>query len=165
MQNFTQSMNKVIFNNSKTLSSRDIYRQLIIGFGILLLTGLLILVLNNGKNLAAILLLLSIFLFIIWTAKALSESTLKMVIISSCSDEISFVINRQLKIDKVIDFQLKSLTVDIKTKPDRSLPHNKVLTIKDSNRVLTISCRQKGLSEEIFNELVEKINDIKNSAL
>jgi hypothetical protein len=52
---------------------------------------------------------------------------------------------------------LSELHLDIKDIPDRSLPRKKILTIKDNQTELIISSRQKGLSENILNDILEKL--------
>jgi hypothetical protein len=148
-------MGQIIFKNSKTLSTKDIFVQLLIGLGILLLVGLLSPIRDKGQTSWTIFFVLSTLIVIAWTIKALTEKTLKLVDVQNT--EVRFVINRQLKNDQTFNFQLKGLSLEITTKPDRLIPPNKILTIKDNNSLLTISSRQKGLSEKSLTEIVKRI--------
>ena len=65
--------------------------------------------------------------------------------------------DRQLGGEKVFDFQLDELQLDIIDVPSRSIPPKKILTIKDNQNELIISSLQKGVSERILNEILEKL--------
>lgn len=148
-------MSEVIFKNSRTLSYKDIYVQILIGLGILLLVGLLSPLRGIGQTSWANFFILSALAVIAWIIKALTEKTLRLVEIKNT--EVSFVVNRPLKDDKTFNFQLMGLSLDVTTRPYRLMPPNKILTIKDNKKMLTISSRQKGLSEQTLTEIVERI--------
>lgn len=150
-------MNQVIFKNSKSLSSKDIILQLSTGVGILILVGLVSPIRDKGQTSWAIFFGLSGIIFVIWMIKALTEKTLKSVEINNNDKRVLFVINQQFKKDKTFDFQLKNVSLDIINKPDRSLTPNKILKIKGEDKKLTISSRQKGLSEQALQNIVQTV--------
>jgi hypothetical protein len=146
-------MNQVIFKNSKTLSSKDIILQLLIGVGVLILVGLFSPIRDKGQTSWTIFFVISGLVFVIWTIKALTEKTLKSVEINNNDKRVLFVINQQFKRDKTFDFQLKNMSLDMTHRPDRSPTPNKILKVKDEDKKLTISSRQKGLSEQVLQNI------------
>ena len=153
-------MSNLIFENKKRLTRKDVYLQIIFGIGILFLVGLFSPFRNHGQPFSwtsSSFLVFGGILLAIWIFKALRETTLKAVEIRTENRKVIFVLNRQLGDDKVFEFQLSELHVDIKNVPDRNLPRKKILKIKDNQTELIISSRQKGLSEKILNDIVEKL--------
>jgi hypothetical protein len=153
-------MNELIFENPKRLTPKDIYLQILFGLGILLLVGLVSPLRNHGQSFSWTSMSFLVFggvLLVIWIFYALRETTLKAVEFRIENRKVIFVLDRQLRSDKVFEFQLNELHLDIIDVPDRGLPRKKILTIKDNQNELRISSRQKGLSEKIFNDIVEKL--------
>ena len=150
-------MNQVIFKNAKTLSSKDILLQLLIGVGLFILVALLSPIRERGQTSWTIFFVLGGVVFVIWTIKALTEKTLKSVEIDNNEKRVLFVMNQQFKKDKTFEFELKNVSLDVINKPDRSLPPNKLLKIKGDNGDLTISSRQKGLSEQVLQNIVKTV--------
>ena len=153
-------MTQLIFENPKRLTPNDIYLQVLFGLGILFLVGLFSPLRNPGQTFSWTSLSFLIFagvLLVIWIIKALRETTLKSVKVKEGSEKVTFVLDRQLRRDLTLDFHLNGLYLDILDVPDRSLPRKKILMIKDNHNELKISSRQKGLSEKVLNEIVEKL--------
>ena len=153
-------MSDLIFQNQKRLTRKDIYFQILFGLGMLILVGLFSPFRNLGEPFSWTSLSLLGFggvLLTIWIFNALRETTLKAVEIRTENRKVIFVLDRQLGGEKVFDFQLDELQLDIKDVPSRSIPPKKILTIKDNQNELIISSLQKGVSERILNEILEKL--------
>jgi hypothetical protein len=150
-------MNQAIFKNTKTLSTKDIILQFTIPVGILTLIAFIVQMQGTEHTPWPIFILSNGIILTIGLIVALTEKTLKSVEIDVNDNRILFVVNRHFNNDKTFDFQLKTVSLDITTKPDRSLPPNKILTIKDDNSRLSFSSRQKGLSEQTFMDIIEKV--------
>src|SRR5688572_13447933 len=103
-------MNQVIFKNSKSLTSKDIILQLLIGVGILTLVGLISPIRDKGQTSWTIFFVMSGVIFVIWTIKALTEKTLKSVEINTTDKRVLFVMAQQFNKDKTFDFQLKTIS-------------------------------------------------------
>jgi len=142
-------MNQVIFKNSKLLSKRDILLTIPIGLGILTLAELFSYLRGKENDLSLQgSLIFGCILFIIWTFRALNESTVKSIEI--VGSKVFFTIQSQLNKDKIIGFEKDSLSITIITKSDRFLPRNKIMKVTSGEDELEISSRQKGLSEAIL---------------
>jgi hypothetical protein len=153
-------MSHVIFENSTKLTVKDIYLQILVGLSILFIVGLLSPLRNHRQSFSWTSFSFLIFagvLLVIWIIKAVRETTLQSVEIQAEQGKVTFVLDRQLRGALTVDFQLNSLHLNMMDVPDRSLPRKKLLTIKDNYNELKLSSRQKGLSEAVFNGIVEKL--------
>ena len=153
-------MSTLIFENPKRLTRTDIYLQIIFGLGILFLVGLFSPLRNHGQPFSWTSVSFLVFggvLLMVWIVKALRETTLKTVRVEIEIRKVTFVLYRQMRDDLAFDFHLNEVHLDIQDVPDRSLPRKKVLFIRDNQTELKISSRQKGLSEKVLFDIVEKL--------
>ena len=151
-------MEKHIFQNSKQLSSWDIYLTIPAAIGFSLLIKILYPLHKSGGTFTwSEFFIWAGVLITIWTINALLGTTLKTVKLKSENHQVSFVIQRQLKGDRTINLNLNSISLELKTEPSRSLQKNHILIIKDNINEVKISSTQKGLSEQILKEIAEKL--------
>jgi hypothetical protein len=153
-------MSKLIFENPKRLRPEDIYLQILFGLAILFIVAVISPLRNHGQPFSWTSVSFLVFagpLLATWIFNAMRETTLKKVHVEVQHNKVIFVLDRQLRSNSTFHFRLDELRLDIKVVPGRSLSQKKILTIRDNKKELKISSQQKELSENVLDDIVEKL--------
>jgi uncharacterized membrane protein len=151
-------MPEVIFKNSKKLLMTDIYLSIPVAFGVIVLVKALSSLKFHRRQMSWWeVLVYGGVLAAIWVVKAIRDQTIAKVEVDIEEDKVSFVLQRHFRDDSIVHFTLGSVLLDTTIKPSRYTMKNVILKIRDDNKELKISSRNKGLSEKVLTEIVEKL--------
>jgi glucose-6-phosphate isomerase len=152
---------ETIFENSKTIKKSDILVHIGIGISIIITAYFFSKLrhINKPENNETYL-IMGIGLLILFLYQALASKTIKRIEKQESKNKLIFTISYQLRKERIKEFNLAEVKLNLKTIPGRTLPYKKVLLISDNENELKLSTHQKGITEIELNKI---INGIKNT--
>ena len=149
-----------IFENSKTIKKTDILTQIGIGISFIIMIFFIskFRFINKPLNKETYL-IMGIGLSVLFLYQIFSSKTIKRIEKQKSENKLIFTISRQLRKDRITEFKLAEVKLNLKTIPGRTLPHKKVLLISDNKNELKLSTNQKGITEIELNEIINGIEN------
>lgn len=148
---------EVIFLNSKSLSYKDIAKQLAVGLGIISLILIISLLKFQDIDHTLVTIFL-IIVFLIWTYRSFTERTLKKVTANEKFEDFTFILEKHFGREEEYCFNKNDLQLEYKIKPERALPKNETLLIRNKSHKIEISVRQKGIGTETITLIRKHLN-------
>lgn len=149
---------ETIFKNKEELSRLEILMQL--GIGIILLIVVYILFPFRHPSQEINLLTFIFFSFImtiLWFVNALKQKVIIQIDINKENNNLILTVQKHFNRLERIEFNADSIKFNVRIKPDRLLPQNKILTITDYKNEIFISIRETGIGTENFEIITERI--------
>ena len=152
---------ETIFKNNKTIKKSDILVHVGIGISLIIATYFFskLRYINRTENNGTYL-IMGIGLLIVYLYQALTSKTIKRIDKQESENKLIFTISYQLRKERIKEFKLTDVKLNLKTISGRTLPHKKVLQISDNDNELKLNTLQKGITEIELNKI---INGIKNT--
>ncbi len=152
---------EIIFVNSKRLSYKDIVKQLAVGLG-MISTILIISFQKFPDTDYTLFIIFLIVLFLAWMFKSFTETTLKKVTANEKFEEFTFIIDKHFGREEEYSFNKSDLQFEHSNKPDRALPKNETLLIRNPSHNIEISVRQKGIGTETIKLITNHLKKTHN---